>query len=262
MKKAILNSYRFTLFLGLMLCALPSFAQQNNIDLFEKANSLYNKGEYQLAIEDYLKISESGQHSAELYYNLANAYYKLNQIAPSIYYYEKALILNPKDKDVLNNLKYAQNMTIDAIDQMPQTGIDRLVSSIVNVFSHTTWAVCSIVLMVLFVVIFLLYYFSSHHRWKRLYFVLSFFVFLLALGAILGAYKQYTIQNSKTPAIIFAKETSVTSEPNMGSEEIFKLHEGTKVNVLDTMGGWKKIRLSDGKIGWLPKGDLRVIKDF
>src|SRR5690606_40515702 len=83
--------------------------------------------------------------------------------------------------------------------------------------------------MVLFVVIFLLYYFSSHHRWKRLYFVLSFFVFLLALGAILGAYKQYTIQNSKTPAIIFAKETSVTSEPNMGSEEIFKLHEGTKV---------------------------------
>lgn len=262
MKKAILKSFRFTLFLGLMFYVLPTFAQQGNMDLFDKANSLYNKGEYQLAIEGYLKISESGQHSAELYYNLANAYYKLNQIAPSIYYYEKALILNPGDEDILNNLKYAQNMTIDSIDEMPKTGFDRLVSSTVDVFSHRTWAIGSILFMVLFVVMFLLYYFSSYHRWKRLYFVLSFLMLLIAIGAALGAYKQYTIQNSKTLAIIFAKETSVTSEPNLGSEEIFQLHEGTKVNVLDSLGQWKKIRLSDGKVGWLPQGDLRIIKDF
>jgi tetratricopeptide (TPR) repeat protein len=223
-----------------MFYAFPTFAQQGNLELFEKANSLYNKGEYQTAIEDYLKISESGQHSAELYYNLGNAYYKLNQIAPSIYYYEKALLLKPKDPDILNNLQYAENMTIDAIDVLPQTGIDRLVSSVVGVFSHTTWAIGSIVFMFLFVVVFLLYYFSSYHRQKRLFFVLSFFMLLLSIAAVVGAYKEYTIQNSKTLAIIFAKETSVTSEPNMGSEEIFQLHEGTKVNVLDTMGGWKK----------------------
>ncbi|WP_417363043.1 tetratricopeptide repeat protein [Galbibacter sp.] len=262
MRRAIINSCKIALFLGLMFYAFPTFAQQGNLELFEKANSLYNKGEYQTAIEDYLKISESGQHSAELYYNLGNAYYKLNQIAPSIYYYEKALLLKPKDPDILNNLQYAENMTIDAIDVLPQTGIDRLVSSVVGVFSHTTWAIGSIVFMFLFVVVFLLYYFSSYHRQKRLFFVLSFFMLLLSIAAVVGAYKEYTIQNSKTLAIIFAKETSVTSEPNMGSEEIFQLHEGTKVNVLDTMGGWKKIRLADGKIGWLPQGELKVIKDF
>lgn len=250
------------MFLGLLLYAFPTLAQNGTMDLFEKANSLYNQGKYQEAIEDYLQISESGQHSAELYYNLGNAYYKLNQIAPSIYYYEKALLLQPNDPDIINNLQYAENMTIDAIDVMPQTGIDRLVSSIVGVFSHTTWAIGSIVFMLLFVVIFLLYYFSSYHRQKRLYFVLSFFLLLVSMVAVVGAYKQYTIQNSKTLAIVFAKETSVTSEPNMGSEEIFQLHEGTKVNVLDTMGGWKKIRLADGKIGWLPAGELKVIKDF
>lgn len=262
MRRAIINSCRITVFLGLMFSVFPVLAQQGNMDLFEKANSLYNKGEYQAAIEDYLMISERGEHSAELYYNLGNAYYKLNQIAPSIYYYEKALLLNPDDQDILNNLQYAENMTIDAIDVMPKTGIDRLVSNVVGVFSHTTWAIGSIVFMVLFVVIFLLYYFSSYHRQKRLYFVLSFFFLLVGVLAVLGAYKQYTLQNSKTLAIIFAKETSVTSEPNMGSEEIFQLHEGAKVNVLDTMGEWKKIRLADGKIGWLPEGELKEIKDF
>lgn len=262
MSRAIKNICKISLFLGLVFYALPMMAVQTKMDLFDKANSLYNKGEYQAAIENYLKISEGGMHSAELYYNLGNAYYKLNQIAPSIYYYEKALLLNPQDEDILNNLQYAENMTIDAIDVMPRTGIDRLVANVVGVFSHTTWAVLSIASVVLFVLIFLRYYFSSYHRQKRLYFVLSFFFLFLGILAVLGAYKQYTLQNSKTLAIIFAKETSVTSEPNMGSEEIFQLHEGTKVNVLDSMGAWKKIRLADGKIGWLPEGELKVIKDF
>lgn len=262
MRKVIKTSYKITVLLGLMFYAFPVLAQQANMDFFEKANSLYNQGEYQAAIEEYLKISENGEHSSELYYNLGNAYYKLNQIAPSIYYYEKALLLNPDDQDILNNLLYAQNMTVDAIDVMPKTGVDRLVSNVVGVFSHTVWAIGSIVFMVLFVVVFLLYYFSSYHRRKRFYFVSSFCFILIAIGALLGAYKQYSLQNSNTLAIIFAKETSVTSEPNMGSQEIFQLHEGTKVNVLDTMAGWKQIRLADGKIGWLPEGELKVIKDF
>ena len=262
MKRANINRFKVAIFIALLLNTFVSLAQQSNEPLFDKANSAYNKGEYQAAIEDYLKISESGKHSAELYYNLGNAYYKLNQIAPSIYYYEKALVLKPNDTDIKNNLQFARNMTVDAIDVMPKTGVDRLVSSVVGVFSHTVWAIGSIVFMVLFVVVFLLYYFSSYHRQKRLYFVLSFCFILVAIGALLGAYKQYTLQNSNTLAIIFAKETSVTSEPNMGSQEIFQLHEGTKVNVLDTMAGWKQIRLADGKIGWLPEGELKVIKDF
>lgn len=262
MKKVNINRFKVAIFIGLLLSAFVSLAQQSKEVLFDKANSAYNQGEYQTAIEDYLKISESGKHSAELYYNLGNAYYKLNQIAPSIYYYEKALVLKPNDPDIKNNLQFARNMTIDAIDVMPQTGIDRLISTVFGVFSHTAWAIISILFMVLFVLVFLLYYFADYHRKKRLYFVLSFCLLLIALGAVGAAYEQFNLQNNKTLAIIFAKETAVTAEPNMGSAEIFQLHEGTKVNVLDTMGGWKKIRLADGKTGWLPEGELKVIKDF
>lgn len=261
MKRALLNRYKILIFLGLSLYAFSLQAQQNNT-LFDKANSAYNNGEYQAAIEDYLKISQSGKHSAELYYNLANAYYKLNQIAPSIYYYEKALLLKPEDADIQNNLQFARNMTIDAIDTMPQTGIDRLLSMVYGLFSHSIWAVLSIVFMVLFVGLFLRYYFAHYHRIKRLYFVLSFCFLLIAVGAVVAAYKNLDLQNSKTLAIIFAKETGVTAEPNMGSAEVFQLHEGTKVNVLESMAGWKKIRLADGKTGWIPEGELKVIKDF
>ncbi|MBT8264093.1 MAG: tetratricopeptide repeat protein, partial [Muriicola sp.] len=91
---------------------------QNNA-LFENATTAYNKGNYEAAIQNYLEILENGEHSAILYYNLGNAYYKLNKIGPSIYYYEKALLLDPNDTEIKQNLAFAQNMTIDAIEPLP-----------------------------------------------------------------------------------------------------------------------------------------------
>src|SRR5690606_27767863 len=102
-------------------------------------NRLYNEGKYQEAINNYLKVTEGNDHSAALYYNLANSYYKLNQIAPSIYYYEKALLLAPQDTDIKNNLLYAQNMTIDAIEVLPQTGLSRIFQNMVSKFSYHSW---------------------------------------------------------------------------------------------------------------------------
>ena len=102
---------------------------QNDV-LFEKANKLYNQDKYQGAIDTYKKILETGEHSAELYYNIANANYKLSNIGPSVYYYEKALLLAPDDQDIKNNLAFAQNMTIDAIDVIPQTGISKIVNNV------------------------------------------------------------------------------------------------------------------------------------
>ncbi|MCX2680595.1 tetratricopeptide repeat protein [Galbibacter sp. EGI 63066] len=243
-----------------MLLSFVGFSQ--NEELFKEGNDLYNNGEYQEAVEKYLQISENGQHSAALYYNLGNGYYKLNQIAPSIYYYEKALLLKPNDADVKNNLQFAKNMTIDAIEELPQTGIDKIVNNMLGTFSYATWGVLSIAFMILFVLAFLLYYFSSYHTKKRLYFALSILCVIIALTSLGFAYHQYGVAQKNNPAIIFAAETSVMSEPNMGSGEIFQLHEGTKVNVLDQLGEWKKIKLDDGKVGWLPSSELKEIKDF
>ena len=99
------------------LISTMSFAQNKTI--FEQANALYNDGNYTEALNKYTSILEHNEHSAELYFNIANAHYKLNNVAPSIYYYEKALLLKPNDKEILNNIAYARNMTIDAIEIVP-----------------------------------------------------------------------------------------------------------------------------------------------
>ncbi|WP_224488442.1 SH3 domain-containing protein [Robertkochia flava] len=249
------------LFTGLLLFVLTSVGAQND-QLFEEGNKLYNEGAYQEAIQRYKKISESGMHSPELYFNMGNAYYKINEIAPSILYYEKALVLDPEDEDVRVNLAYARNMTIDAIEEMPQTGISKLVNGIIGTLDYRMWSYLAIGAMFLFVTLFIAYYFAYAQGRKRLLFAGSGVSLLLSLVCLLFAFQQRTLLSQRNPAIVFAQETTVKSEPNLGSEEIFRLHEGTKVFILDTLNNWKKIRLSDGKEGWLPEDELRVVKDF
>ncbi|UOB19220.1 tetratricopeptide repeat protein [Abyssalbus ytuae] len=237
-------------------------SSQQTDNLFESANQLYNDGKYQEAINNYLKIIENGEHSASLYFNLGNAYYKLNRVAPSIYYYEKALQLSPNDSDITNNLLYAQNMTVDAIEVLPQTGFSKILQGLIGKVSYNTWAITSILCMLLFVITFLVYYFSSYQNKKRLFFIISITSLLFSLLSLIFAFTGYNYVNSKKPAIVFAKETGVNAEPNHRSNEIFVLHEGTKVNVEEEMGEWKKIKLADGKTGWLPSTEIKEIKDF
>ena len=125
------------LYIIVLLTTLIGNAQ--NEALFNRATDAYNNGDFQKAIEYYNEILDNGQHSAALYFNLGNAYYKLNQIAPSIYNYEKALILSPNDPEIKNNLSYARNMTLDAIEVIPETGLARIYNSITGVLTFDQW---------------------------------------------------------------------------------------------------------------------------
>ncbi|NER14337.1 tetratricopeptide repeat protein [Leptobacterium flavescens] len=238
------------------------FASGQNTALFEEANKLYNEGDYEGAINKYEKILESGEHSAELYFNLGNANYKLNHVAPTIYYYEKALLLAPNDEDIRNNMAFAQNMTLDAIETLPQTGIAKMVENSVGRLSYDTWAVLSIVFMILFVATFLFYYFSFKQNLKRLFFITSILAIFLCVLSVSMAFHEYNAVRNDRPAIVFAIESAVKSEPNDRGENVFLLHEGTKVNVTAELNGWKKIKLADGKIGWISSEDIRELKNL
>ncbi len=231
-------------------------------DAFQKANALYNGGDYQEAIAVYTSILDQGQHSAELYYNIGNAHYKLNNVAPSIYYYEKALLLNPGDKELLNNIAYAKNMTIDAIEVVPEVGFSKLIKTFTYSMSFDNWAKLSVVLVVLFVLLFLVYYFSQITGKKRLAFITSLLALMLAFVALAFAFNSYSLDQKNQPAIVFVKESQVKSEPNLRSSGTFKIHEGTKVQVVDTVSNWKKIILLDGKSGWISSQDIKMVKDF
>ena len=243
--------------LALLICAFS--IAQNNI-LFSQGNSLYNEGKFQDAINTYESILDTENHSSELYFNLANAYYKLNRIAPSVYYYEKALQLSPNDKDIKNNMSFAKNMTIDAIELIPEMGFSKITKNIINRFSFDVWAILSVVFVALFVVLFLTYYFSYSTNRKRLTFLSSILSLFLVLITLMFAFQKYEYEQNDNPAIVFALESEIKSEPNLRSEIAFKLHEGTKVQVLEIYNeNWTKIKLSDGKTGWISSQDIKEL---
>lgn len=236
-----------------------TIALAQNETLFEQGNTLYNDGNYTLAIEKYQTILENGKHSAELYFNLGNAYYKLNNIAPSIYYYEKALQLAPNDKEILNNIAFARNMTIDDVATIPEIGFSKFVNSITNMMSFDAWAMMAVGFVILFVILILSYYFSYTSFKKRIAFVVSSASIVLACVSVVMAYHNYNLKKNDKPAIVFAKESQIKSEPNLRSTEAFKLHEGTKVQILDTVNNWKRIKLADGKTGWIISDDIKAL---
>lgn len=233
-----------------------------NQQLFDRATTFYNDGEYEKAAESYLEILGNGEHSAELYFNLGNTYYKLDSIAPSIYYYEKALLLKPKDKDVLNNLAYAQNMTLDAIEPLPETTVSKLYKGLTNYLSFDQWAYLAVVFMILFVALYIAFYYFKFSTQKRIAFIGSMISLLLTFLMALLAYLEYGDFTSERPAVVFAERTSIKSEPNNRSQVVFDLHAGTKVDVMDQLNDWKRIQLADGKSGWILSGDIRELKDF
>ena len=245
------------LYIITLLFGIGVFAQ--NEAIFEEANSLYNEGKYAEAIDKYSSILESDVHSAELYFNLGNSYYKLNNVAPSIYFYEKALQLEPNDADIKNNLAFAKNMTIDAIDVIPETGVSKLIKNTTNTMSFDAWARAAVGLVFCFVLLFLFYYFSYSTLKKRLSFIGSMVALFLVFVSLAFAFHKYNLDQNDQPAIVFVQESNVKSEPNTRSEESFRLHEGTKVQVLDTVKNWKKIKLPDGKMGWIHEDDIKSL---
>ncbi|MFK7831851.1 MAG: tetratricopeptide repeat protein [Winogradskyella sp.] len=246
----------------LLVFSLSIFGFAQNSSTFELANGLYNEGKYQEAIDAYTSILEGDVHSAELYFNLGNANYKLNNIAPSIYYFEKALLLAPNDKDIQNNLAFAQNMTIDAIQKVPKVGFSRIINNIVNTFHTDTWAKMAIAGVLLFVLLFLMYHFSYATSKKRIAFITSIVGLLVACFSIAMAFQKDHLEKKDNPAIVYVQESRVMSEANKTSEELFRLHEGTKIQVLETYEDWQKIQLSDNSIGWIPLKEIKLLKDF
>ena len=167
--------------LYILLLSTQVFFAQNG---FEKGNEFYQKGKYKEAVTAYESVLTESKHSSELYYNLGNAYYKLNKVAPSIYNYEKALVLNPNNIDAINNLKFAQKRTIDEIKVIPKVGFAKLIRDFTGIYHYNTWAWISVGLAMAFLLFFVGYYFSQITLSKRIFFFGMFVLFFLILISV------------------------------------------------------------------------------
>jgi len=229
-------------------------------ELLEEAAKLYNLERYDEAAALYEQILRNGRHSAGLYFNLGNTHYKMGRLGPSIFYYEKALLLRPGDKEVQQNLRFARQMRIDDIEELPETFGQRVSSAFLQAFHFDTWAWLAVFSVFIASAFYIVYFVSERSRQKRLYFALGAiagFFFVLCLSASIGSYNQYVREQ---PAILFADSVALTGAPNDRSEILFELHEGTKVFVLDQLDEWAKVRLQNGLTGWLPVRSFRLLK--
>lgn len=229
-------------------------------DGFEKGNELYRKDQFAEAVQAYEGVLKTGKESAELYFNLANAYYKLNKVAPAIYNYEKALLLHPNDKEILNNLAFAQKLQIDDIKQVPKVGFSKLVQDFTSSNHYNAWAWIAVGFSTLFLLLFIGYYFSQTTLLKRIFFVGMFLALLVIVLSVLSAIFEKSNYESDRPAIVFAEITSVKTEPKADAPDAFMLHEGTKVQILEKLDNWNKIELSDGTEGWINETAIKELK--
>jgi tetratricopeptide (TPR) repeat protein len=260
MKVTIINKIGYVkkaFLVVLMLFTVLNFAQ--NGPLFEQGKSLYKAEKYQEAVNSWMKIIADKQHAPELYFNLGNAHYQLNNIGPSIYYYEKALLLAPNDDDIKNNLAFAENAKVDAIEPLPKTIFYKWYYTISDVLTFDGWAYSTVVFSISFVLFFLIYYFSYSERRKRLFFAAATFSILLLGMSFSMAYSTYDDAIKNQPAIIFAESIEVREAPNLGSEISFTLHEGTKVQIVEKDTDWVLIEIANGKEGWIPFSDLKEL---
>ena len=249
------------LFLVSFFHCFGALGQEKDIT-FDNANAAYNAGQFEKAVMLYKQILESGQHSAELYFNLGNSYYRLNQVGESIFYFEKAKQLEPTDEDINVNSAFAQNMAIDAVEVLPKSQVTQLKDNIIEFFSQEGWAYFIILLAWLFVLFWGIYLWNKIPFIKRTFFVTSLILAFLLIGSLFIAVIKSANTSDTTYGILFNEKMEVWAEPNSRAEVLFLLHEGTKVQMLDQLQEWQKIRIANGSEGWIKNAKVRSLKGF
>ena len=227
---------------------------------FLQANKLYNDSKYEQSIEVYFQILDSGVHSSELYFNIGNAYYRLNDIANSILFYEKSLKLNPFDNDVINNLNMLKNALIDDIAVVPPSFIDEQVNRISNLLGYSSWGILVIVFSFIFLIMFIVYFFSNKPIIKRTAFTSLFLIIIMIALTVWISINTYEKNHLEKYAIIFSTKIEIKVDPNERSENLLTLHLGTKVRIIDNFNDeWLKIKLVNGQEGWIKNNQIKII---
>ncbi|MFV0366685.1 MAG: tetratricopeptide repeat protein [Mangrovibacterium sp.] len=227
--------------------------------LLDSANQNYINQNYNKAIEQYLEVLSGDKVSAELYYNLGNAYYKKGDYTQSILNYERAKRLAPNDEDIQFNLNMANAHIVDDIQPLPQVFFVDWWHGLINTFTVNEWAWVSCVSFLLFLIGFCIYLFSSTSRNKRLGFTFGVLSVLISILSFNFAASHKKELNKHRQAIIIQPTVTVKSSPSEGGTSLFIIHEGLKVEIREELGDWLEVRLDDGNQGWLQANSLERI---
>jgi tetratricopeptide (TPR) repeat protein len=242
----------------MLFLPLSAVAQEASLQ-FDQANQLYRNGDYRGAAALYEQIQKNGYEHPALFFNLGNAHFKLNEIPSALVWYERAKRLAPNDEDIAYNIRIANLRVVDKIEPLPQIFFARWWNSFSVLLSADGWAMFGAIFLwcaAFAGMIFL--YFRSMLIQRLALLIAVLCVVTSAVGFVTMSEQQHR-ERAESTAIVVAPSVSVKSAPDAQSVDLFVLHEGVKVDLLDAVGDWRKVRLADGKIGWLAAGAVQTI---
>ena len=230
---------------------------------FEKAITAYNDGDFREVI-DLLEAEKevqlaNGFESAELYYNMGNAYFRVNDIAHARLNYERALLLDPGDRDIRHNIDYVLTKIEDKILVADTFFLNIWFKAVQNLFSSDTWAFIAVASFLFFMVCLVVFFFSRHVPVKKIAFYIGIVSVVVVIFANVFTFGQKSRIEHRDTAVIMAGSAPVVSSPDINSKELFILHAGTKVEITKEDRNWLEIEIDNGSIGWIQREKLEII---
>lgn len=243
---------RAYILLFFVIASMGMMAQTIQNQEFAKANYYYNESRYDTAVVIYERIMEEGYVSAPLLYNIGNTYFKMRNYPMAILNYEKALKLDPTNDEIKQNLAIANALITDKIEPMPVFFMTKWWRNIGNLLSANGWASTTLKLFGLLLVLLFIYFTARTKGVRKATFFSSILVIILFVCSIIFAYQKYNYINEHNEAIVMTPTITVKSSPSSSGVDLFVLHEGTKVEIMDNADKWDKIKIADGSVGWMP----------
>lgn len=227
--------------------------------LLDSANHTYTKGNFEKASQLYEGIISHGYESPEAYFNLGNAYYKLDKIGMSVLNYERAKKLSPQDADINFNLKLANQKTLDKIEPAPKLFLEDWWDNLKSMHSEKTWGIRSIACFVLFFFFLGVFITAGRLFTKQLGFWLSLVFVIFSAISFFISKSRYNDLSSRNTAVILTSSAEIKNSPSDTGTKLFILHEGTKVSAPESRGDWVKIELTSEKVGWVKRASVEFI---
>lgn len=251
---------RFILYTILLVVSVVAMgAEPMSSEHWEAGNKAYIDGDYNKAIAEYNAILDGGEYSMKLYYNLANAYFKVGSIGKAILYYNKALRIAPSQEDIRHNLAIAEAQTKDRIVAIPEFFINRWLRTLRNTISCGTWSILSLLFFGVLLSFTLLFLLASRIRWRKVGFYGALFSLVMFVAVTLFAISSRNDILQHEEAIVMGSAVSIKSSPDRSATDLFVLHEGTKVRIIAEVDEWREIVIADGKKGWVEVKNIEQI---
>lgn len=241
-----------------VLC-LSADDKNSSTKLWSIANDSYNNGDYKTAIEIYSKIGDEVGVSASLYYNIGNCYFKENNLAKAILYYNRAKKLDPSNEDIEHNLAVSNALTTNKIKEIPKFFLYSWLESAANILGSDGWAQLSIITLAVLLSMLIAFLLSKKSNSRKTTFTIAVIALVLTLLSSIASTYHHSLHMSQEDAIVMKNAVAVKSSPDNSGKDIFVLNEGVKVQIKEQLGKWSKITIASGDSGWLETSNIEVI---